>query len=371
MAAPRDADVTVCVPAYKSAAMVGETLSALQAQTYDRLRIVVSVDASPDDTLEVCRSFTADPRIEVIGQPQRLGWIGNTNAVLAQVQTELFFICPHDDLPSPTYVERLRRTLLQRPEAIGAYCDVQAIDGDQIGAVTGLDAGPVERILALCEEKHGGVAWRSLNRSVVLQQGLRMLDNPYQGYNAHRTWLLELLGMGPMIRVGSPLYRRRVRFDQDSVIQSWKAWPDHVRSAAAVEHTAQCLGILAGMRLREEDRLTLQTACILKMLDLLPRSDRQSATPLATLLDLFARLTARLTSGAPAPAEQTLDPAAISRICLDWGRGSLKAGQPAVAAGLFAEAAVLDPARAGEAGKHLRSSLKRARREAAAGAPPD
>jgi glycosyltransferase involved in cell wall biosynthesis len=80
--------ITVCVPAYQSADVIGETLQSLAAQTYRNIRVLISLDPSNDDTERICEPFLADSRFTLVRQPTRLGWPGNVNFLLDQVRTE-------------------------------------------------------------------------------------------------------------------------------------------------------------------------------------------------------------------------------------------------------------------------------------------
>jgi glycosyltransferase involved in cell wall biosynthesis len=59
------ADVTICVPAYQSEGFVADTLAAVARQTHERIRVLVSVDASSDGTEAACRVFESDRRFRV------------------------------------------------------------------------------------------------------------------------------------------------------------------------------------------------------------------------------------------------------------------------------------------------------------------
>jgi len=246
--------VTACVPAYRSAAFVGKTLESLEAQTHPNLRIVVSVDLSDDDTEGACRAFRGSRPIEVIAQPCRRGWVGNTNAALDRVESELFFICPHDDLVLPDYVSTLQQLLSGRADAISAYCDVQTFGKvEEIRSVTDLDGKLADRLASLVSQRREGVPWRGLTRSLVLEQGLRMRDNPHSGFHSHVAWLVELLLKGPLLHHPEALYLRHERSDEHSVVTGWLAWTAEERAAAVAESTRQCLEIAAGAPLNAAD----------------------------------------------------------------------------------------------------------------------
>src|SRR5206468_8408273 len=99
--------VVALVPTWKAASFIAATLDTLFAQTYPGLTILVSDDASPDGTAEVCERYGARHRgLRVIRQPRNRGWVGNVNALLREARGDYFWFAFQDDLPEPTYVER-------------------------------------------------------------------------------------------------------------------------------------------------------------------------------------------------------------------------------------------------------------------------
>ena len=240
------ADVTVCIPAYRAGDFIGRTLDAVRRQTYGNLRIVVSLDGPDADTEAQCRAAAAeDDRLELIVQPEPLGWLGNTNFLIGRAATDFFFILPHDDTILPDYVETLRGEALAHPEAVITFCDVTCVGlSDEIRSTPGLDGSFVERIGAMLSKPHEGVAWRGLVRRSVAGSRL-MPDNDFDGFNAHVTWLLELLCLGPFHHVPGRLYLRWRRDDPDSVTTRWRAWSPDRRYSAMAEHTLQCIRVVS------------------------------------------------------------------------------------------------------------------------------
>ena len=90
--------VTAMVPCYKSAGFVGLTLDCLAAQTWPDLEILIGDDHSPDDTLAVVRAFAAGrPNVRVLTREANLGWLRNSNDLMARATGELMFFAFHDD----------------------------------------------------------------------------------------------------------------------------------------------------------------------------------------------------------------------------------------------------------------------------------
>lgn len=228
-----------CVPAYRAAAFIEETLRALAAQTYPNLRVLVSVDRSDDDTGEVCESFSRhDDRFTVIHQPVRLGWIGNVNALLARatLEAERLMISPHDDLPEPEYVARLAEALSRRDRASLAFSDIeiQHADGRQVvhryTALDGIDCRIERGRRLLARDRGWWTPFRGLLPAETVRRVGGLRRNLAGEFAADWPFLLHLALQGEFIRVPEVLYRKRFR--RESLSLQWNYGPGQWTAAA-------------------------------------------------------------------------------------------------------------------------------------------
>src|SRR5262245_16355896 len=97
--------VTIAIPTFNRATWLKDCLAAVRAQTYAHLEIIVSDNASSDETPEVLRSID-DPRLKVLRQAVNIGPIPNQNACLAAARGDYILFVPDDDRIAPTFVER-------------------------------------------------------------------------------------------------------------------------------------------------------------------------------------------------------------------------------------------------------------------------
>jgi glycosyltransferase involved in cell wall biosynthesis len=214
-------DVTVCIPAYKAGKFIDRTLRCALGQTYTRLRILVAVDRSTDDTADIVRNFSrSDPRIDVIEHPVRQGWCANVNSLLSRIETRFFFLYFHDDLILPQYCDRLRNALLQMPDAASAHCDMQVF-GDRDAFRPGHDyCGPVaKRVLTLWGLPERGAPLRSMVRTSSIGEDYRLPHEEPGGFTPVQTLLIRLMLAGPAVRVPETLYLRWAR--QGGVTDGW------------------------------------------------------------------------------------------------------------------------------------------------------
>ena len=228
MTAP--ARVVALVPTYNGAAFVAATLASLAAQDHPALTVLVSDDASTDETHAICAAAAArDPRVTLLRQPTRLGWIGNSNTLLARADGDYAFFAPHDDLFAPTYVSQLLAALAARPDAVLAYADTVGIEPDgreslRTAARVVQPGGRVRRGLAwvLVDTWDRWTPFRGLVRMAVLRRVGGLRPSRAGEPEADGRWLFRLNLLGPFVRVPEVLCWKRIH--PTSLNRSWSRW---------------------------------------------------------------------------------------------------------------------------------------------------
>lgn len=120
--------ICICIPTFNQSAFVGRAVASGLAQTGVEVRVIVSDDASTDDTATALQRFADDPRVVYHRQPQNLGIAGNAGWVMAQADTEFLVRLDSDDLLAPEYCATLATVLRQHPKAGVAHATVREID---------------------------------------------------------------------------------------------------------------------------------------------------------------------------------------------------------------------------------------------------
>lgn len=228
--------VTLCVPVYNGEAFVAETLSSIQRQSYESFTVLISVDASTDESATRCRSFLHDDRFQVFGQEQRLGWVGNCNWLVSRVRTPYFCIIPHDDILDPSYIDRLLVTAEAHPEAAVVYTDIQTFGSidSHIVAQPSIHGLVLTRVLAFLVEHYNAVAFRGLVRSEALKKAGLLQNNPFHDFAEDTVWLMKLVRQGDFVRVAEPLYSKRYR--DGGVHREWPTWSRDEKIRAWIHH---------------------------------------------------------------------------------------------------------------------------------------
>lgn len=121
--------VSVCIPTYNQSIYLEKAIRSAAMQTLTPYEIIVSDDASPDETSEVLERLSKEiPVLKIIRQPVNLGISLNVDACLRAATGEFVVRLDSDDLLLPNYVERLAGVLEDFPQAGYAHAAVMEID---------------------------------------------------------------------------------------------------------------------------------------------------------------------------------------------------------------------------------------------------
>jgi GT2 family glycosyltransferase len=237
---------TVCVgvPVWRGADHVAETLESVRRQRGVGLTIVVSVDGDDEESVAACRPFLADPRVSLLVQPRRLGWVGNSSAVLAAAAAggaDYACLQPHDDLLDDDYLAVLLAAAEANSHAAVVYSDIQSFGTqDTLIRQPPVAGSPFERQIDVLRNHYAAVSYRGLMRVSALRSILPMAGNPCEDFAADTVWLARQALVGNLVRVPHALYRKR--YHPNNTHSRWATWSAELRMMAWSRH---CLDMLA------------------------------------------------------------------------------------------------------------------------------
>src|SRR5258707_1195045 len=100
--------VSVIIPAFDVATVIGRAIASALAQTRPALEIIVVDDASRDQTRKVVEELAAShPQVKLISLPRNRGPAHARNTALAQARGDWVAILDADDAWRPHRLERL------------------------------------------------------------------------------------------------------------------------------------------------------------------------------------------------------------------------------------------------------------------------
>src|SRR5436190_2523908 len=99
--------VSICIPTYNRSLSLVRAVGSALAQDYDKLEIVISDNASTDETGNVCVELCKkDTRIRYIRQPKNLGMTENFRRALGASHGAYFMWLSDDDWLDRSYVSQ-------------------------------------------------------------------------------------------------------------------------------------------------------------------------------------------------------------------------------------------------------------------------
>jgi hypothetical protein len=109
--------VSVGLPTFNRVSVLKRAIDSVLAQDYSNFELVVSDNASTDETQALCEEFCRkDQRIRYVRQSTNLGAASNFQAVLDQAQGKFFMWLGDDDWLDPSYLSKCLRIIAEHPE---------------------------------------------------------------------------------------------------------------------------------------------------------------------------------------------------------------------------------------------------------------
>jgi glycosyltransferase involved in cell wall biosynthesis len=106
--------VSICIPTYNRADMVGKAIASALGQTYSNIEVIVVDNASTDNTEAIVAAFS-DNRLRYIRNSVNLGLFGNFNRCIEISGGKYIHILHSDDFIDPEFTRTCVRFLEEHP----------------------------------------------------------------------------------------------------------------------------------------------------------------------------------------------------------------------------------------------------------------
>ena len=188
-----------------------KSLDALLGQSYEDFELIISDNASTDDTSEICRDYESqDARIRYCRQPRNIGSSPNHNFVVEVARGELFKWASYDDLYARELLERCVDALDEHPDAVLAHSWTANID--EADAVFAAPEYPLATDAATAPERFRSVLFGSGGDDIyaVIRTSTLRRVLPQDSYHHAENPIVAALSLhGPFLQVPDWLYFRR------------------------------------------------------------------------------------------------------------------------------------------------------------------
>jgi glycosyltransferase involved in cell wall biosynthesis len=205
--------VNIGLPVFNGEKYIAEALDSILSQTYRDFELIISDNASTDNTGPICQSYAAkDSRVRYHRNKVNIGVSANFNRAFQLSSSEYFKWVACDDICAPYFLEKCVKVLDANPSIVACHSKTGRIDdcGESVGNYgLNLRIGspkPHERFGDLiCMDNEAWVLIYGLMRSNTLKE--TQLMGSYIG--ADRNLLAEISLLGRLYEIPQYLFFRR------------------------------------------------------------------------------------------------------------------------------------------------------------------
>jgi glycosyltransferase involved in cell wall biosynthesis len=203
--------LSIGLPVYNGGRYLAKSFDALLGQSYGDFELIVSDNASTDDTSDICRDYESrDARIRYYRQPRNIGSSPNHNFVAEVARGELFKWASYDDLYARELLARCVDALDERPDAVLAHSWTANID--ETDAVFAAPMYPLTTDGATAPERFRSVLFESGGDDIyaVMRTDILRRVLPQDSYHHAEHPVVAALSLyGPFLQVPDWLFFRR------------------------------------------------------------------------------------------------------------------------------------------------------------------
>lgn len=205
--------LSIGLPVFNGGRFFIPALESLLAQTFGDFELIISDNASTDETEATCRAYAArDARIKYVRQPNNIGANPNYNAVRRLARGVYFKWASANDLCEPTFLAECIDALDRRADLTLAYSETRLIDEDDAFVEDYAESlrangdDPIQRLIDILDTMWLNNAFNGVFRASALHQAGDM-----KRYFGSDLPLMAAVALrGPYHRVPAVLFKRRI-----------------------------------------------------------------------------------------------------------------------------------------------------------------
>jgi glycosyltransferase involved in cell wall biosynthesis len=205
--------VSIGIPVYNGANFLRSSINSILAQDYCDFELIITDNASTDDTESICREFASqDSRLRYIRNERNIGAAGNYNKIVELARGKYFRWQAHDDECHPSMTRKCVQFLESAPAEVAMVYPLAELIDDQgrtivpiLDHIDSSDPRPHRRLarvlwdLNMCDPIFGLIRSEYLKRTQLI--------GPFFG--ADYVLLGELAMLGQIRELPEVLFRLR------------------------------------------------------------------------------------------------------------------------------------------------------------------
>ena len=123
--------ISIGLPIYNEETYLQKTLESILGQDYQNFELIISDNASSDNTPEICQEYThKDDRIRYCPNPTNIGASGNFKKVVELAQGDYFVWVSGHDLWHPQFLSHCVEVMSQDESIVLCHPQAMWIDTD-------------------------------------------------------------------------------------------------------------------------------------------------------------------------------------------------------------------------------------------------
>jgi len=117
--------ISIVIPTYNRSSYLKQTIGSALAQNYESFEIIISDNASQDDTAHVVEGFISDSRVKYFRNDTNIGMVGNwRKCIYEHASGDWFLILSDDDyFIDPTYLSKAAALIERDSEVVLVYAN--------------------------------------------------------------------------------------------------------------------------------------------------------------------------------------------------------------------------------------------------------
>lgn len=121
--------IAIGMPVFNGGRFIRHAINSLRSQTLEDFVVLISDNASTDDTVEICLDLIGnDSRFKLIQQGANIGAVPNFNWVARNTSSKYFKWAAADDVLAPNYLQACCQALDNNPDVGWCHCKSDMID---------------------------------------------------------------------------------------------------------------------------------------------------------------------------------------------------------------------------------------------------
>jgi glycosyltransferase involved in cell wall biosynthesis len=129
--------VSIGMPVYNGERFIRQALDSLLSQDYENFELIISDNASTDNTAEICKRYISDRRVQYVRNKENIGALKNFKKLVDMAHGKYFMWAAADDYWAKDFISTMVEELERHPQAGVVMSGIQLVNvnGETINSI--------------------------------------------------------------------------------------------------------------------------------------------------------------------------------------------------------------------------------------------